>query len=161
MVGFPLVGRGVGLSGGSGGRGVASGLDAVLAQPVGQRGRVAEAEQPGGASLVAGAVLHGLLQVVSRNLVDDAIEINALADVLGEHRVLARLGVRGRQQGVAGVVGVDEVAGGPDGGAAQGVQQLADVTGPGVGEQQAFGLDGEALGRPLSEMGRARWRSRG
>jgi hypothetical protein len=90
-------------------------------------------------------VLHGLLQVVSRNSVDDAIEVDALADCLGQDRVLVRLGNRGRQQGVAGVVGVDDVAGGPDGGAAQGVQQLADVAGPGVGEQQVAGGDGEAL----------------
>jgi hypothetical protein len=52
---------------------------------------------------------------------------------------LARLGDRCRQQGVAGVVGVDDVARGPDGGAAQGVEQLADVAGPRVLQQQALG----------------------
>ena len=63
-------------------------LDPVPLEPVGQGGRVAEAEQLGGAGLVSGGGVQGPLQVVSRNPVDEAIEINALLYVLAEDLVL-------------------------------------------------------------------------
>jgi hypothetical protein len=67
---------------------VPSRLDPVPLEPVGQGGRVAEAEQLGGAGLVSGGGVQGALQVVSRNPVDEAIEINALPYVLAEDLVL-------------------------------------------------------------------------
>ena len=76
-------------------------LNAVPHEPIGQRRRVAEAQELGGARLVAAGGFHGLLQIVSRDAVDDAIEINPVADISGEDVVPCWVWGRARQQGGA------------------------------------------------------------
>jgi len=66
---------------------VPSRLDPVPLEPVGEGGGVTEAKQFGGSRLVSGGGVYGALQVVSRNPVDEAIEINALLYVLGKYSV--------------------------------------------------------------------------
>ncbi len=89
-------------------------------EPIGQGGRVAEAEQFGGAGLVSGGGVQGTLKVVPRNPVDEAIEINALLYILAEDLVLidGRSGVQlgEHEQGIAGLLRAGGRPGGPDGG---------------------------------------------
>ncbi len=115
-------------------------LDPVPLEPVGEGGGVTEAEQFGGSGLVSSGGVQGTPQVVSRNSIDEGIEINALLYVLAKDRVLlaGRSGVRpgGYEQGVAGVLGVYGLPGGPDGGTAERIEHLADIAGPGVIDQK-------------------------
>jgi len=139
---------------------VPSRLDPVLLEPIAERSRIAEAEEPRGAGLVASGVLHGLFEIMTRDAVDDGIEINALANVRGQHGIAGR-GVAGGglgagPQGVAGVIEVDDRTRGPDGGAAQRVQQLADVARPAVAEQKISCGDGEFLALEAGARRRSR-----
>jgi len=86
---------------------VPSWLDAVPLEPIGQRRGVAEAEELGGAGLVAAGGFHGLLQIVSRDAVDDAIEINPVADIPTKDGVFRLLWGRAWEQGITGIFDIN------------------------------------------------------
>src|SRR5690242_3717346 len=105
--------------------------DLVLLDPV-REGLVArQSHQLGGSRLVAIGLLQGTRQVMARYIGKQRLEVQPLAEgAIKDSRSRAD---HPRKQCLTGVVSRHGRTVCPDGGAAKGVGELADVPGPGMG----------------------------
>ena len=90
-------------------------LDAQAGEPVGEGLVASEAEQLGGAGLVVAGLGEGALEVVAREVVEEVLQAEAVAEGVGQEGRVA--GLRGGEQGLADGVDADRLAVGPEGGA--------------------------------------------